>query len=114
MAEHNISKDEYEAVMNQASSEEDLDNVEMKFKCAIQCLATEMEMVDSNGYWDVELFANYQELSDEQRGYFYECKRVHDVELDMCEYGFRMSLCLKEKMGSDYYSGSEESEEEQR
>lgn len=114
MNEHDISKSEYEALLNQSSSEEDLDNLDMKYKCAVQCLATEMEMVDSNGYWDVELFAKYQEMSDEQRGYFYECKRVYDVEEDMCEYGFQMTLCLKEKLGLLDYSTSGESQEEQR
>lgn len=76
-------------------------------------MVTQMELVDSNGYWDVELFAKYQDLSDDQREYFYECKQVNDVLEDMCEYAFQMTTCLKEKIGPMDYSSSSESEEDE-
>ncbi|KAH8421032.1 hypothetical protein KR222_004447, partial [Zaprionus bogoriensis] len=109
MLQNEIKRDEYEALMNQASSEEDLENVDRKFKCMLQCLSEEMEMVDSTGYIDVELIEQYQELSDDQRENIYECKRMHDEEPDMCEYAFKMTLCFKEKFGMGDYSSSGES-----
>lgn len=111
MKDNGISKEEYEA--NRTSSEEDLKYRDTRYKCAVQCMATQMEMVDSNGYWDVESFAKYKELSDEERGYFYDCKGVNDVLEDMCEYAYQMTICLKEKMGPMDYSSTSESEEEQ-
>lgn len=113
MIDNGISKDEYDALVHRTSSEEDLENLDTRYKCAVQCLVTQMEMVDSNGYWDVESFTKYQELSDEERGYFYDCKRVHDVIEDMCEYAFQMTICLKEKIGPMDYLSSSESDEEQ-
>lgn len=111
MYENGISKDEYEAMVNRTSSEEDLESLDERYKCAVQCLAIEMELVDINGYWDVELIAKNQELSDDEREYFYECKQVHDVLEDMCEYAYQMTICLKEKIGPLEYSSSSESEE---
>ncbi|KAH8299791.1 hypothetical protein KR044_005979, partial [Drosophila immigrans] len=96
LEENNITREEYGAILNVSSSEEsdDTDDLEMKYKCALHCMAVAMDVVDSNGYVDVELVENHGKLSENNYDAFTECKKENDYLEDMCEYAYKFVLCL--------------------
>ncbi|KAH8290896.1 hypothetical protein KR054_006856, partial [Drosophila jambulina] len=108
LAANNISQAEFQELIDQRSSEEeddedDLDNTERKYKCFVYCLGEKGNVLDSNGYLDVDLVDQIEPLSEQTRDVLYYCKKTHDQEEDRCEYAFQMARCLWEniEMSSD-------------
>ncbi|XP_060656500.1 general odorant-binding protein 57c [Drosophila nasuta] len=98
LEDNNISREEYVALMNVTSSEESDDDLEMKYKCALHCLAVALEVVDSNGYVDVELVENHGKLTEDNYVAFTECKEENDYLEDMCEYAYKFVICLQTRI----------------
>lgn len=104
LAANNISQEEYEAIMNTTSSEEYEDDdenedvIERKYKCFVNCLFGEMNLMNSSGYIDLELVETHQEFSDKTRVAFLECNEQNDHITDKCEYAFSFLLCLKDSL----------------
>ncbi|XP_034650943.1 general odorant-binding protein 57c [Drosophila subobscura] len=103
---NNISQAEFQARINMNSSEEDLENLDRKYKCFAHCLATKANILDSGGLVDVAKIDEMEPLSDERRQALDNCKRAHDeqAQADGCEYAFSILLCV-----SDHLEGSDES-----
>ncbi|KAM8713342.1 hypothetical protein ACLKA7_013627 [Drosophila subpalustris] len=108
MKANDITYEEYDEFFNTTSSEEDWDNIKRKYKCFVHCLAKEMDIVDSDGYVDMELVEKQGELSKKNWNAFSECKKENDDYLDMCEYAYAFLDCLTEKM--DFNDFNNESE----
>ncbi|XP_016995001.1 general odorant-binding protein 57c [Drosophila takahashii] len=99
LASNNISQAEFQELIDRASSEEDdIENTERRYKCFVFCLAEKGNLLDSNGYLDVEMIDQFEPVSDELREILYECKKLHDDEEDHCEYAFKMVTCLTESL----------------
>ncbi|KAH8365119.1 hypothetical protein KR084_002218, partial [Drosophila pseudotakahashii] len=99
LASNNISQAEFQELIDRASSkEDDIENTEMRYKCFVYCLAEKGNLLDSNGYLDVEMIDQYEPVSDELREVLYDCKKMHDDEEDRCEYAFKMVTCLTESL----------------
>ncbi|EDW36188.1 GL17664 [Drosophila persimilis] len=103
-----ITLEELQAQMNVSSSEEDLENLDRKYKCFAHCLVARANLLDSRGRVDVAKIDELEPLTDEHRQALENCKRAHDDDPDNCEYAFSMFLCL-----SDYLEASDEVDEEQ-
>ncbi|TDG51063.1 hypothetical protein AWZ03_002426 [Drosophila navojoa] len=100
LADNEIERVEYESLLSQNNSDIDMDNIDMKYKCYLHCMATEMDILDSNGYVDIELISEHEELTPKDREVFVECKRIHDGGEDFCEYAFNITMCLFENLES--------------
>ncbi|KAH8254614.1 hypothetical protein KR032_011225, partial [Drosophila birchii] len=102
LAANNISQAEFQELIEQASSEdeddEDLDNTERRYKCFVHCLGEKGNILDSNGYLDVDLVDQIEPLTEQTRDVLYYCKKIHDREEDKCEYAFLMVRCLSENI----------------
>ncbi|XP_033155724.1 general odorant-binding protein 57c [Drosophila mauritiana] len=97
LASNNISQAEFQELIDRNSSEEDdLENTERRYKCFIHCLAEKGNLLDTNGYLDVDKIDQIEPVSDELREILYDCKKIHDEEEDHCEYAFKMVICLTE------------------
>ncbi|KAH8355315.1 hypothetical protein KR093_010761 [Drosophila rubida] len=108
LEENNISREEYVAIMNVTSSEESDDDLEMKYKCALHCLAVAMNIVDSNGYVDVELVDQQGKLSADNYVAFTECKEENDYLEDMCEYAYSFVICLQTRIDTSAFNSDSE------
>ncbi|XP_016957728.1 general odorant-binding protein 57c [Drosophila biarmipes] len=98
LAANNISQAEFQELIERSSGEEDLENTERRYKCFVHCLAKKGNLLDSNGYLDVEMIDQLEPVTDELREVLYECKKIHDSEEDLCEYAFKMVTCLTESL----------------
>ncbi|KAH8373781.1 hypothetical protein KR200_008596, partial [Drosophila serrata] len=100
---NNISQTEFQELIEQRRSEEeddeeDLDNVDTRYKCFIYCLGEKGNILDSNGYLDVDSLDKIEPLNEQIRDVLYYCKELHDQEEDRCEYSFQMVRCLSENI----------------
>jgi len=97
LASNNISQAEFQELIDRNSSEEDdLENTDRRYKCFIHCLAEKGNLLDTNGYLDVDKIDQIEPVSDELREILYDCKKIYDEEEDHCEYAFKMVTCLTE------------------
>ncbi|XP_023164922.1 general odorant-binding protein 57c-like [Drosophila hydei] len=94
LADNKIDRAEFEEIINQNSSEIDRDNIDQKYKCYLHCLATEVNILDSDGYVDIDLVNEFEKVSDKVRDALEECKNMHDGDEDACDYAFNMLTCL--------------------
>ncbi|EDW91400.1 general odorant-binding protein 57c [Drosophila yakuba] len=101
LASNNISHAEFQELIDRSSEEDDIENTEWRYKCLIHCLAEKGSLLDSNGYLDVERIDQLEPVSDELRAILYDCKKVYDQEEDLCEYAFRMVICVTDSFESD-------------
>ncbi|XP_016991907.1 general odorant-binding protein 57c [Drosophila rhopaloa] len=108
LALHNISQAEFQELIDSTSSEEDdIENTERRYKCFVHCLGEKGNILDSNGYLDVDLIDQIEPVSDELREILYDCKQINDGEEDKCEYAFKMVTCLTESLENDEVTEAE-------
>ncbi|KAH8402331.1 hypothetical protein KR009_011423, partial [Drosophila setifemur] len=91
-------------MVNRASSEEDAmdaSNTERKYKCFFNCLAEKANILDANGYIDVDKLDEIETLSAKKRDYLNTCKMEHDKVGDKCDYAFDMVACLSAVLDPD-------------
>lgn len=106
LASNNISQAEFEELIDRSSSssdeedddDDDLENTERRYKCFVHCLAEKGNILNSNGYLDVDLLEQIEPLAAQTRDVLYYCKKIHDQEKDACEYAFQMVRCLLENI----------------
>ncbi|XP_022227148.2 general odorant-binding protein 57c [Drosophila obscura] len=106
---NNITQAEFQERIDMSSSEEELENLDRKYKCFAHCLATKSDILDSQGHVDVAKIDEKEPLTDDHRQALENCKRAHDEEADadVCEYAFNILLCI-----SDHLEASDASESE--
>lgn len=95
---NDITREEFTELTNITSSEEDEEKIERKYKCFLHCVAMEIDIVDSEGYVDVDLIENHGQLSVQNRLAFSECKTENDHFSDMCEYAYKFFLCAFDRL----------------
>ncbi|XP_016930660.3 general odorant-binding protein 57c [Drosophila suzukii] len=98
LASNNITQAEFQELIERSSEEDDLENTERRYKCFVHCLAKKGNLLDSNGYLDVEKIDQIEPLTEDLREVLYDCKKMHDDEQYLCEYAFKMVTCLTDNL----------------
>ncbi|KAH8319757.1 hypothetical protein KR074_005199, partial [Drosophila pseudoananassae] len=106
LASNNITQADLKVMIQNNSSGKAEDNVLGHHKCFYHCLAEKENILDSNGYIDVEKINKIDHLTDKNRRAIQFCKESLDGKLEKCEYVFKMIVCLTERIEPNYI-GSE-------
>nr|ALZ41698.1 odorant binding protein 5 [Liriomyza sativae] len=76
-----------------------------KFKCYIHCLFDRMDILNEHGKVCVKklstLMSNSEEANELQ--FVHECKAMHDMEEDACEYTAKFMMCMFAKRGENLF-----------
>ncbi|XP_030387481.1 general odorant-binding protein 57c [Scaptodrosophila lebanonensis] len=108
---NHVTREELEFLSNQTSSEEDMDELDMKYKCFIHCMLNDLGLLDDKGFLNASKIEDFEEMGDSNRVVLYDCKRVHDVaDLDKCVYAFNIAQCLYDNIDMDSDEADEDTE----